>query len=726
MKNRTVICFLLFLFLFQTNLYGLKRKKTKKNNETTVKKSSKYNSNLLGDLESSNTRFKKSINYNELEDALSRKEIYEDENILIKLKKEHPNSLNKTIHIQSKQRNAKLEFIADNDFWQNGKTKQFYGNFELKYISDDLSRHSIKRKKNKYGETTYLAEYKEGILFDVETQDFSIIKKNLEREINFEEVKILSLVSDFKTNNQLKSQLPKSLIFKENKEEVIKSISNQKKGSTIFLFGHHENGKFIKYDTKGNIDFELSAEEVNTITKNKINLYPIGCNTASSKFEIGSTKTLNSADIANALIKAKATSKNYGEFLSEITRNDNTFDFVVKDDCFENVTVEPVIIGMPPIIASGDIFYDSQNDKFYQKTYVYTLLDSVKQASYIHKNVYHIGYYDGGICINLLSGEYIDDNFKIISHYDFLDIESKNPGNDVIIFHKSFIEERRKKIFSDELELFCYDSPSEILPIILQNEVEFYLFEYIPGLWHKAYHLDYSWEKEQIVEYYSMLSVVLKNIVFDSDLLGTSVNETFDLPGHDDSEYNIEYLLKKLTSNYPGLNFLVSDSINYRDEIILHIEIIDKNLNQFSKKLSKLLAKNHLNYPKTNKKLSSTIECNICFEEDLLELLKLKHTMEQINHYGNRHGDRLMGSLTDVFILFLVGLGSIIYWMAIKLIGHKRELIKSATITGALFPLIFVLCSLFFPDIIDMIVMRFYDIVFDMFDLLTPSPNKKI
>lgn len=313
---------------------------------------------------------------------------------------ENNNSI--TIKPNSTLKNERIELVFDEYVWKKGK-KINAKNIALKMLAKNGETYEVERVTIENGEVKYMANIKEGIWIEPSKSDVEIVNKNLERQYNKDLVKIISIVRDYKTDKVLKDEVGSKSLICKTKKDLMSRINEQKEGSTIFIIGHHERGRFVTHSEKGEVLFELSATEINKVSKEKnINIFPLGCKTAFSEFSEGANIDLNSVKLVQSLSKSLNLSNTFGELLQNITKLESSLRFLIENNSFGAIKVEVLketktnqkaegypqkdssniylrrVISTKSInttkIASGYIF--TEPDSSYVNSYNYLLLSS--------------------------------------------------------------------------------------------------------------------------------------------------------------------------------------------------------------------------------------------------------------------------------------------------------------------------------------------------------------
>lgn len=245
-----------------------------------------------------------------------------------------------TIEPNSTLKNQNVELVLSEDIWKKGK-KIRTEYISLKIFAENRRIYDIEQVTIDNGEIRHMAKIKEGVWIDPTKSDIGIVNKNLERNFDKNLVQVISIVNDFKTNKILKEEIGSKSINCKSKKDLIKRINSLSDGSTIFIIGHQERGKFVTHDEKGEILFELTSSEIDQIITDKnINIFPLGCKTAFSEFNEGANIDLNSVKLVKSLSKSLSSSTSFGEILQNITELDPDLRFLVENNSFGAIKIE--------------------------------------------------------------------------------------------------------------------------------------------------------------------------------------------------------------------------------------------------------------------------------------------------------------------------------------------------------------------------------------------------
>lgn len=257
------------------------------------------------------------------------------------------------IKISEKAKGKKIELVFDEFFWRRFKKVHAEG-LQMKTLGKNGKVYEIEIVQLENKRVYYFGVLKEGLWFDPKNADVDKMLSNLEREFNPNSIRVFSVISDSKTNEYLKSYLPSQSATIRNKNILLKRIKALEKGSTIFIIGHHENGRFVSHDESGQFVFELSAAELKQIGKERsINIFPLGCKTAFSNFKEGADVNLNSLELIKALLSNLGYSTNFGEVLEKIISsnigmkillNENSFSFFTEKVEIETKTEDKFML----------------------------------------------------------------------------------------------------------------------------------------------------------------------------------------------------------------------------------------------------------------------------------------------------------------------------------------------------------------------------------------------
>jgi len=183
------------------------------------------------------------------------------------------------------------------------------------------------------------------IYSEVATPQKQIMKKLQMKSYKPKETKLMSLIIDSSTEKAIKKSNIKGISV-ELDNNILSNLEKemvQMKGQTLVVLGHVERDSYVIRNAMGN---EIASVEINKLrelsNKHKVQLIDIGCNTAalpsSQSNSIGVAARFNSLHAVELLIKSHNSSKNYAEFLHNISSKN--MPIVIDTKIFDHVDVK--------------------------------------------------------------------------------------------------------------------------------------------------------------------------------------------------------------------------------------------------------------------------------------------------------------------------------------------------------------------------------------------------
>lgn len=231
-----------------------------------------------------------------------------------------------------------VKFIIDPKLIQSTQSDamDFSEVSKLFFICPDKKlREGMSIKKGMY-KPDYFVKLKEHLSVRIDKQNLSYVFSNLKKtRIDFNSIKILSLIENSSTKDALASKFPdKTLFFDYSNSETLKQLLLQNKNNNTIIIGHIESGDFVVLDSKGSEMFRISVDELQKFQKeNGLSFVLLGCNSASEGALTGSLNKFNSVEAINRLATTKNTST-VEEFIDSLALG--TIHFAIDESFFQS------------------------------------------------------------------------------------------------------------------------------------------------------------------------------------------------------------------------------------------------------------------------------------------------------------------------------------------------------------------------------------------------------
>lgn len=184
-----------------------------------------------------------------------------------------------------------------------------------------------------------------------------------------EEMKVISLVKDSKTNRYIDNNFSNNRIKYDFKKTLREALKSEKRKS-IFILGHIENGSFVTRKN-GKIIFEFNLNQIKTLEAElNINIFALGCNSG-YYLPHGMKNSINSLDAVKRFHIALKNKNNHtiADFLNDFTGKG--FDIILGQKPFPDLGYirfktykRSAIIGAMTVGGGYIIYYiyNSKND----------------------------------------------------------------------------------------------------------------------------------------------------------------------------------------------------------------------------------------------------------------------------------------------------------------------------------------------------------------------------
>lgn len=141
------------------------------------------------------------------------------------------------------------------------------------------------------------------------------IEKQFSRKYLKSEIVIYPFTDNSKTLEVLNTQYRKGYIKpKERSTKKIERIFKKHEKRTMFTVGHVENGAYVSGE------FRVPLDELNKLAqKYEVNIYHLGCNTATIDNAVGTTELINTFKTMNELIPLIKKHNTFGDLIGEFS-----------------------------------------------------------------------------------------------------------------------------------------------------------------------------------------------------------------------------------------------------------------------------------------------------------------------------------------------------------------------------------------------------------------------
>jgi hypothetical protein len=182
--------------------------------------------------------------------------------------------------------------------------------------------------------TQHVVEFKPNCFVSIKKRYSKFLNYIYNNNLLFDEIEVVSLVENSSTNDYLKGNLPNnSRAISCRTEEEFSNLLKQSKHKTIFLLGHIEKGSFVNYSANGERIFSVDLHRIKELSKNlKINIFPLGCNSADYTKTSGSLLAFNSYEAAELLQQGIKT-QNLGTCI-ETLASDGKLQILIDEETF--------------------------------------------------------------------------------------------------------------------------------------------------------------------------------------------------------------------------------------------------------------------------------------------------------------------------------------------------------------------------------------------------------
>jgi hypothetical protein len=231
---------------------------------------------------------------------------------------------------------SNIEVILDPALLNSSKhgNMDFSGVRRLKIVCPDNEVREAITLRHSNGMNELCVKYNDQISIKVKGQDLEYVFSSLRsQKVNFKDLKIISLIDNRATANNLTSNFTdKTIGFDFSTVENFKSLLLQNQKNRILILGHIEDGHFVTIGRDGTERFRISLVELEDFQKaNKLELILLGCNSATEGATSGAANKFNSIDALNRL-KTTQNTETTGEFLDSLSFR--TLHFVLGSSFF--------------------------------------------------------------------------------------------------------------------------------------------------------------------------------------------------------------------------------------------------------------------------------------------------------------------------------------------------------------------------------------------------------
>lgn len=212
------------------------------------------------------------------------------------------------------------------------------GGFEhfnnIHIVTTKKELHKVRTITFSDNSTRHVVEFKPNCFISIDKQYSNFINHIYSSKLLFDEIEVISLVENTSTNEYLKENLPnnsRSITCKT--EEEFSNLLQKSKHKTVFLLGHIENGSFVNYSSTGERLFSIDLFRIKELSKKlKINIFPLGCNSADYTKSSGSTVAFNSYE-ASELLQKGIREPNLGACIETLT-SDGKLQILIDEETF--------------------------------------------------------------------------------------------------------------------------------------------------------------------------------------------------------------------------------------------------------------------------------------------------------------------------------------------------------------------------------------------------------